>query len=222
MKTSENGFTLVETVIAISVTAILIAIVLGFMTNSIVEYALAGARADILSQAQSAVDNITAETRLSGKADLNNRWQDTHSPSSPTDNFSWTSDNDTLVLATAVEDTGGNIVFADPAQYISQKNNIVFFLQNGTLYKRIIAAADISNNKLKTSCPKSAVSANCPEDRKLLENVNQIRFTYYDEQNQEVTPDNARSVNIYIKIERTAYNRPVSAEYSTRMVFRND
>jgi prepilin-type N-terminal cleavage/methylation domain-containing protein len=125
MKNS-RGFTLVETIIALAVTSMLMFIIINFMTNSIVQYAVVNARADLLNEAQAALDIMADDTRLSGNADANNRIPDVYAPLAPTDELSWASDNDTLVLATAVEDINGNIVFADPALYISEKNNYVY------------------------------------------------------------------------------------------------
>lgn len=216
-----KGFTLVETIIALGVTSILIFIIINFMTNSIVQYSIVNARADLLNEAQSALDIVANDTRLSGNADANNRILDANAPGAPDNEFSWTSDNDTLVLATAVEDKQGNIIFADPALYISEKNNYVYYLQGRTLYKRTLANAN-TNNSQTTSCPAASATPECPADRVMLENVEQLTIRYYNDQNQEVAAPNARSIEIYVELSRNQYGQAVSTEYTTRMVFRND
>lgn len=218
---NQKGFTLVETIIALSVTSLLIFLIINFMTNSIVEYARAGARADLLNEAQIALDIISNDTRLSGNADQNNRILDPNAPSAPSNEFSWSSDSDTLILATAVEDSNGDIIFADPALYISEKNNNVYFLSNGTLFKRTLAN-DVAGNTANTSCPASQASATCPADKPLLENVGQIQIRYFNERNEEVEPANARSIEMYVKLDKVVYGQSISVEYTTRMVFRND
>lgn len=217
----QQGFTLVETVIALAVTSMLIFIILNFMTNSIVEYARAGARANLLNEAQVALDIIGNDIRLSGSADDNNRWQDENSPNSPADNFSWQSDADTLILATAAEDNNKSIIFADPALYISEKNNNIFYLDNGSLYKRVLAAS-VNNNSATTSCPAPKSTPVCPADKKLLSNIESFNVKYYNDQNQEVDPADARSIELAVKLQATVYGQPISTEYATRMVFRND
>lgn len=217
----ERGFTLVETIIALSVTTILILVIINFMTNSIVEYARAGARAELLNEAQIALDIATNDTRLSGNADQNNRIPDANAPGAPSNEFSWTSDSDTLILATAAEDSNRDIIFADPALYISEKNNNVYFLNNGTLYKRTLAS-DVDGNTAKTTCPAALATQSCPADKPLLTNVSEFIVRYYNDQNQEVSPANARSIEVYVKLEKTEYGQPVSIDYTTRMVFRND
>lgn len=216
-----KGFTLIETIIALTVTSLLIFIIINFMTNSIVQYSVTEARASLLNQAQNGLDVIGNDIRLSGNADAKNRWEDTNAPGAPTDLFSWTSDNDTLVLATAVEDASSNIIFADPALYISEKNNNVYFISNGKLFKRTLASP-VAGNTRTTTCPEQNASPACPADRELLSNVETFSVKYFNDQNQEVTPTDARSIELFVKLAQNKYNQQISTEYTTRMVFRND
>lgn len=218
IRSNSKGFTVVELAIAISVTGILLALIFGFMTNSLQQYSNDTNRANLLNSAQTGFEVITNDIRLSANADEKNRWPDAHAPSG---DFSWESDSDTLVLATAVEDNNGNIIFADPANYISQKNNVIYFLQNDTLYKRVIAAPD-ANNSQKTTCPSAQASTSCPADKVILQNVKEFQIKYIDEKNSEVAPTEARSVELYAKLEKKAFAEPVTVDYRTRMVFRND
>lgn len=216
-----NGFTLVETIIALTVTSILMFIIIDFMTNSIIQYSLTEERSKLLNEAQSGLDVIGNDIRLSGNADNNNRWEDINAPAAPTNLFSWQSNNSQLVLATAVEDTSGNIIFADPALYISEKNNNIYYVNNRKLYKRTLASS-VNDNRAKTTCPADRASSDCPADRELLDDVETFTVKYYNSQNQEVAPTDARSVELYIKLQENKYSQPVSVDYSTRMVFRND
>ncbi len=216
-----HGFTLVETIIALAVTSILMFIVIDFMTNSIVQYSRTEKRSQLLNEAQAGLDVIGNDIRLSGNADLNNRWEDDNAPNAPTNLLSWQSTNIQLVLATAVTDTAGNIIFADPARYISEKNNTIYYVSNRTLYKRTLASP-VAGNATKTTCPTNLANANCLSDRKILDDVETFDVKYYNAQNQEVTPTDARSIELYVKLQEYNNNQPVSIAYSTRMVFRND
>ena len=215
-----QGFTLIETAIALVVTSVLIGIIISFMTNSIVQYSVVNARSDLLNEAQVAFDIVGKDIRLSGNADQNNRWPDENAPGAP-DNFSWSSDQDTLVLATAAEDTDSNIIFADPALYITEKNNNIYFVENGSLFKRTLAA-DATNNSATTSCPPNLATTECPADKELLKNVASFDVKYLNEQNDEVIPTEARSIELTVGLAKNQYNQPVTANYTTRMVFRND
>lgn len=217
---NNKGFTLVETAIALVVASVLIGIIISFMTNSIVQYSVVNARSDLLNEAQIAFDIIGKDIRLSGNADQNNRWPDDNAPGAP-DDYSWSSDQDTLVLATAAEDNSGAIIFADPSLYITEKNNNVYFIQNGSLFKRTLAAPATDNSEIST-CPANLASSLCPADKELLKNVTSFSVSYFNEQNQEVTPTEARSIELTVGLAKNQYNQPVTANYTTRMVFRND
>lgn len=221
LRSNQSGFTLVESIVALIVTSALIFIIIGFMTASIVQYAKTEMRSNLLNEAQIALDIISNDTRLSGNADEFNRWPDANAPGAPNDQLSWQSDNDTLILATAAEDSDGNIIFADPHLYISEKNNNVYFLDGTNLYKRSLASP-IADNTATNTCPKEAVLEDCPADRHLLSNVRSLTIRYYNDQNQEVEPTDARSIEIQTVLGRMVYGSEVSVEYTTRMVFRND
>lgn len=215
---SSKGYTVAELAIALSVTSILIIIIIGFMTSSLTQYTTDTTRANLLNSAQVGFDVATSDIRLSANADQNNRWPDSNAPGG---DFSWSSDSDTLVLARAAEDEDGNIIFADPAEYISYKNNVVYFLENGTLYKRTIAGPDAANTAV-TTCPAASANASCPADRVILENVIAFEVRYYDEQDQTVSPAEARSIELNARLEKEQFGQPVTVDYTTRMVFRND
>lgn len=219
--TGQTGFTLIEVLVAMTVSAILIGIIIAFMLNSLTRYGVAGARAELLNEAQIALDITTNDIRLSANADKNNRWDDDNAPDAPDNKLSWQSDAHTLVLATAAQDASGNIIFSDPAKYISQKNNSIYFVRDGNLYKRVLAAP-VAGNTARTTCPEAVASTTCPADKKLLGNVDTFTVRYYNDQNQEVNADEARSVELYVKLRVQRYPESVVAEYTTRMVFRND
>ncbi len=222
MKRDASGFTLPEVIVALTMTGLLVGIVMSFMINSLTQYSITGARAELLNEAQIALDIAANDIRLSANADANNRWDDANGPGAPTDLQGWESDEDTLVLATAAENNSGDILFSDAANYVSHKNNSIYFVDSGKLYKRVLAAPDVPANTAVTTCPASLASASCPADRLLLQNVESFVVRYFDEQNQEVAPDSARSVELDVKLKVVRYPESVFAEYKTRMVFRND
>lgn len=218
---SRHGFTLVETMIALAVTGILVLAVMNFVLENLITSAVTTARAELLSEAESGLDNAARDIRLSANADQNNRWQDNYAPNAPTDPYSWQSNSSTVILATAAEDQSNNILFQDPLKYITQKNNIIYFQKNGTLYKRILAAP-ITGNKARTTCPIAVASSSCPSDREMLHNVSAFSVRYLDGNDDEVSPTDARSVELTVQLQAKKYGQNITAKYTTRMVFRND
>lgn len=218
LKLNSSGVSLPELLISISIVSILSYAVMSFMLSWTEQHAITETRSALLADVQNAVDQIVNSVRLSSSADQNNRWPDANAPNSQ---FGWSSSSNVLVLATAVENTSGNIVFSDPANYTSQKNNYVYYVQDGTLRRRLIAAP-VANNKIRTSCPSSAASSTCPADRVLAENVSSFNVKYFNGDNIEVTPTEARSVEVSLTLSKRKFSQLIQSVYKTRMVFRND
>lgn len=221
LQTDQRGISLVELLISITIISVLSIVIMSFMTSWLEQYITTSTRATLLTQAQDTLDLINENVRLSSAADQNNRWQDANSPGAPANQFSWQSGSNTLLLASAVEDEGGTILFSDPANYISHKNNYVFFVQNGVLFRRTLAAP-VANNSAQTTCPEAASSPTCPKDRKLAENVTSFTVRYLNAENAEVQPTDARSIELTLTLRKQAYRQTVESTDKMRMVFRND
>jgi type II secretory pathway component PulJ len=215
------GFTVVEILVAVTVTSLLIMVIMNFMADGLVNFAVIQARRDLLSEAQIALDKVADETRISANADQNNRWEDSHAPQAPSNLYSWSSDSTTLILATAAQDSNKNIIFSDPSKYITEKNNNIYFVSSGSLYRRVLASP-VDGNAATTTCPASAATSNCPADEKLISNVSSFSVQYVDGNGDQVDPTDARSIELDINLSKSYYGRTITADYKTRMVFRND
>ncbi|MDQ3065498.1 MAG: hypothetical protein M3Q36_04495, partial [bacterium] len=180
------------------------------------------ARADLLREAQLSLDVMLRDVRLSADAETNNRIVDVNSPNAGgTGGLGWESTDSTLVLATAAENTSDEIIFADAGHYTTEKNNIIYYVNSSTLYKRTLAA-DLVDNEMTTSCPPALADADCPADRLSVAYVQSLVFRYYDTTNAEVPPANARSIEATLILQKTKFGRDITVNYSTRMVFRNE
>jgi prepilin-type N-terminal cleavage/methylation domain-containing protein len=219
---NQTGFTLVELIASMAIASIVLFGMLGFLVTSMVNNSVRTAKADLLREAQLALDVIVKDIRLSAVVDSNNRIEDNNSPDAvATAGLGWESDSETLVLAIAAEDTSSNIIFADAAHYITEKNNIIYYVDNAKLYKRTLAA-DLPDNDFITSCPPNLAIPSCPADRLSIENVQSLVFRYFDALNNEVDPASARSVEVELRLQAEKYGRLVDVSYKTRTVFRNE
>lgn len=214
-----GGFTLVDTVIAVTVSTLVVLVITNYVLSNIQQSATAINRDSLIKETALSLDLMANDVRLSANADQTNRWPDDNGPGG--NQYGWQSNDSTLVLATAAQDSARNIIFTDPKNYITEKNNIIYFVQNGTLYKRVLAAP-VANNGARTSCPPAEASASCPSDKELLHDVTLFHISYLDGQNQSVTPTDARSVEVHVTVSKSVFKKPVTADYTTRMVFRND
>jgi type II secretory pathway component PulJ len=220
-KLRSGGFTLVDAIIAVTVTSLVVLVVTNYVLTNIQQSALASSRDTLIKETEQSLDLMANDVRLSANADQNNRWPDSNSPGGAGNQFGWQSSDSAMVLATAAQDSSRNIIFSDPNNYITQKNNIVYFVQNATLYKRVIAAP-VTGNSARTTCPAALASATCPADKELLHNVTLFHVSYLNGQNQEVSPTDARSIEVHVTVSKRVFQKPVEADYTTRMVFRND
>jgi len=189
-----------------------------FITTWLQASSLAQKRADLLTSAETALDTVTGDIRLSGNADLNNRWADANAPGNQ---YGWQSGSQTLVLAKVAVDSSNNIIFSDPSKYISQKDNEVYFLSGSTLYRRTLES-DSANDAATTTCPAAVASSSCPADTVVATNVANWSVTYYDASGVVVSPTDARAVQISVTLNSKLNAQTISASYTTRMVFRNE
>lgn len=215
----QRGITLVELVVSMVLTGIIAAAVTMFVVNTLQTYSSASIRAELLAGAQTAMDRINSDIILSASADENNRVEDANSPDAG-DPLGWVGDGDTLILATAAEDGDRELLFADPAQYVTHKNNVIYYLQGDTLRRRVLAA-DVTGNRAVTTCPDAVANAGCPADGRLLSDVETFAVTYYNHLDQAVAPENARSVEVSLTVKDKS-RADTRVSYKSRTVFRND
>jgi len=218
---STKGFTVVELVIALSVIGLVVMLVTNFAVGNLVQYTITNSRANLLGQAQLALDVMTDDIRLSAGVDENNRWEDEYGPGGESDLFSWESGSETIILATIAENSDREILFDDTSEYIPHKNNVIYFLEGDTLYKRVLAAP-VDDNKITSTCPEAEAIASCPADRILTSNITDFSISYANSAGDAVSPTEARSAEVFIELSERKFGEDVIVSYTTRMVFRND
>jgi prepilin-type N-terminal cleavage/methylation domain-containing protein len=216
---NQRGFTLVELLITITLISMLSLMMANFVADWLQTSNLAQARTALLSNAQEALDKVSNDIRLSGSADATNRWPDANGPGG--NQFGWQSDSDTLVLGRIATTEDNDVIFSDPAQYITEKDNAIYYVSGEKLYRRIIASDD-PNTAAITTCPPVSATSSCPADSKVAEDVTAFTVTYYDANDTIVSADEARAVQLSITVSQSKGGKAVSETYATRMVFRNE
>ncbi len=218
-KINTYGFTLVELIITISLIAIVGVTVSAFIVHWLETSTLAQARSNLLTNAENALDTVANDIRLSGDADQNNRWPDNNGPGAPANLYGWQSNSSTLVLAKAATDSSNNIIYSDPNKYITEKDNEIYYLSSGTLYRRTLSSDNVSDSAT-TTCPPPG-QPGCPADKVIATGVTSFSIQYFDANENIVTPTSARSIELDITMASTQDGHQISASYNTRMVFRN-
>jgi type II secretory pathway component PulJ len=221
LSSEESGLTIIELLIALVITAFLATIMITFSVDKLEQGTIQSAQYQLLTNAETGLDTVSNDIRIANSADDTNTYQDPNSPGAPTNELSWSSNSTTLVLSVAAENSQHQILFQDPSDYVSYKNNIIYYLNGTTLYRRVLADS-ISGNSAQTSCPPSDATASCPSDSPVLSNVSSFSIQYYNDQNQQVDPSDARSIQLSVTLLENKYNQNITTSYTTRMVFRND
>jgi type II secretory pathway component PulJ len=216
----EGGVSLIELLIALILTAALTTLVVSFSVDKLEQNAIQNTQYVLLTNAQTGLDRIGSDIRIASAADDNNRYQDPYSPGAPSNELSWASNSTTLILAVAATDSRNNVLWSDAQDYVSDKNDVIYYLSNGSIYRRVLADP-VSGNAATTTCPTAHATAACPADSDVLDNVTSFSVEYFNSDNQQVTPSNARSIQLSVTLSVSKYNQNITANYTTRMVFRN-
>ena len=215
---NSRGFTLIEVLVATVLTTIILTALLGFFAQRTAQNAQQNARDGMLRAAQLSLQVLADDIRHSSSANSENRWAD---PNNPEGSYAWESDESTLVISRPVTDSSNNFIYNDPFTYIPYKDDIIFFLEDETLYRRTLAADTgvDGENSARTTCP--AGTDGCPSDGELADNVSNLEFRYINDFNEDVGPSEARAVELYIELEDTVYRSDINVNYTTMGVFRN-
>lgn len=217
-RNQQAGFTLIELLVVMLVMGILSLTLANFIFDWMNAAGLDQMKANLQYSAESALSTINNDIMLSGNVDQTNRWPDPNGPGG--NQYGWTSGSQTLILAKVATGSSGNAIYLDSSDYITLKDDEVYFLSGTTLYRRTLASGEDGDTAV-TTCPASDATASCPPDTVIATGVTNWNVTYYDANNKVVSPDNARAVQLSITISTPYGTEPVSASYTTRMVFRN-
>ncbi|MGK2896341.1 MAG: PulJ/GspJ family protein [Candidatus Saccharimonadales bacterium] len=214
----QSGMTLVELLIATTITALLFTGMAMFTGTYLQNNAIETARSRLLADNIDILDQITEDIRQASGADENNRYPDSYAPGGSGSPLSWASNDSTLILATIAVDGDKNVIYEDTTQYVPALDNVIYFISGGVLYRRTLAGP-ADNNAAVTTCPVNVTE--CAHDRTLSKYVSKFDVHYLDEDDEEVDPSDARSVEVTLGLAVMKYNQEISTEYTVRTVFRN-
>jgi prepilin-type N-terminal cleavage/methylation domain-containing protein len=219
MRNDESGFTLIEMLVTMIIMAVLSIALANFIVNYLQGASLAQARSNLLTNAETALDTVASDIRLSGSVDANNRWADVNGPSGQ--QFGWASGTQTLILAKIATTNTHSVIYSDASKYITQKDDEVYFLSGTTLYRRTLASGT-AGDSATTTCPAAKKSGSCPADMVVATGVKSWAVSYYDVSGTSTTAADARAVQLAITLSSSTGGQTTKASYTTRMVFRND
>ncbi len=217
--TRQGGFTLVEVLVSISLASILAVGLFSIITTYFVTITRNNLLIDMTVDSQNLLRATVEELRYGAGVRQSNSISDANAPVG-----GWNTSNANFVIIIAVPavDSSRNYI-TDPLTGSPYSNELVYFKSGTTLYKRSLAHPAATGNTLQTSCPAGLATPSCPADKKLIEAVDDMVFTLYD-QDDAVTTDAllARSVKIVLSMERETFGTPLTLENNIRVTLRNN
>lgn len=213
-----RGFTIVELNITILLLALMGITLLSIFGSFIVNSTRTNYMIEMTNDSQNLLRVMVEELRYGAGVRQTNTIDDANAPGG-----GWNTDDTNFVIITAVPalDTGNDYII-DVATGEPYMNEFVYYRQGSFLYKRTLANPDALGNRFKTSCPPASATTACPADRKLIETINAMTFTLYDQDNALTTdPLLARSVKIDLTLAKNTFGTPVTFDNSIRTTLRN-
>lgn len=216
--TSQGGYTLPELTISISLIGIISVSLIAIITNYFVIITRNNITVDMTVDSQNLLRTTVEELRYGAGVRISNSIND---PNGPGGGWNTSNTNFVIIIATPAVDSNNQYII-DTATGAPYNNELVYFKQNTTLYKRILANPAAPGNRLITTCPVASASASCPADRTLNQFTDDMIFTLYDQDDViTINPLLARSVKIDLILKRDTFGDPINLNNTIRTTFRN-
>lgn len=214
----QGGYTLVELTVAITVMAIVGVAFIGIIANYFVVISRTNALTEMTIASQNLLRSTVDNIRFGDGVRQTNQIPDGNGPAG-----GWNTNNSAFVIIIAVPALDNNRDYIiDPDSGSPYMNELVYYKNGSTLYRRILANPEATGNRSRTTCPPAAATTLCRPDALLAEYVNDMNFTLYD-QNAAITSaaSAARSVKIDLSMQRNAPGDPITVSNSIRVTLRN-
>lgn len=224
---NERGFSLLEVLIAISLSGLLLIVVGEFTTNGIRSSNQDYNQTVVLVNTKAAVESVARVVREARSVQASNSQPDGHAPGAPADPYSWSGSagsNATLILAVPSRDTSNNLIYIDGLHNNLYTDDVIFYLESSTnrLYKRIVANPSAPGNRAVTTCPPAVATPGCPADSLIVEDVADLTTAYLDSNGNTIaTPSGTEAVHFTVTESKIIGPRTYTSSYTTTATMRN-
>lgn len=157
----QTGFTITELVISIVITGILVLILGDFFTNNMLGLSRNENQLTNDHNTRLAAETVNRYIRQAQSVELTNSIADPNQPSG------WTSGANTIVLSVPALDSSQNPIYTDTSHSSVYNNNIIFYIDNSIIYRRVLSNTNAPGNNSVTTCPPALASPGCPPDPKV-------------------------------------------------------
>jgi len=216
---SQSGFTIVELTASIAISSVLMIGLMAFMFNSFALITRNGTLTEMSNDSQNLLRTTVETIRYGAGVRQNNTITDPNQPAG-----GWTTSNTNFVIVISVPALNSSrnyILDSDTGEpYL---NELVYYKSGTQLKQRTLANPGATGNTLKTTCPDNLATTACPADKQLINNVDSMVFTLYDQDNIQTTnPLIAKSVKINLDMKKNSVGGSVNFTNSIRVTLRNN
>ena len=215
---AQNGFTIVELLLAMSISVILLSMMLVISLNFTGEMLRAHATANLAVESQQLLRSMVDDTRLADALTSTNLIND---PNSPPGGWVTSDPSNVLIIESPAIDSSRNIIY-DTSTGLPYRNEVIYYGSGNNIYRRTLKNISATGNSMTTSCPPFSSTPSCPPDKLYTANLKDLTFTFYD--SAGATTANAvqsRSVKITVTTNRKIYGRDVTFMNTIRTAMRN-
>lgn len=214
----QGGFSLVEVLVVISVTAVIMVVYLSVVSNYFAVINRTNQLSEMTVESQNLLRSTVENIRFGDGVRQINEIYDANAPAG-----GWNTSNTTFVIIIPVPAlTVTRDYIIDPNTGSPYMNELVYYKSGDILMERKLAHPDAVGNNFQTTCPKNLANASCSADILLATYVNSMVFTLYDQDGAQTTvPDNARSVKIALNMQRNAPSNPINLTTNMQVTLRN-
>lgn len=213
-----NGFTITELVISITIAGFLAAVLFISTFYYYANILQAQTSTDLALESQTILNQLTDDIRLSDAIASTNSIADPNAPVG-----GWvTSDPSNIMIVQNPAVTSARDIIYDSNTGFPYKNEFIYFIAPGGMYKRVLANTSATGNTQVTTCPASNATSTCPPDRLFSSNVSNLSFTFYDASDATTAnPTLARSVGLNVDMAKKVFGKNITLSNSTRVTLRN-
>ena len=228
-----GGYTLVEMLVAISISTLLILAIGNYTASSIIGSNQDYNKTLVLANAKDAVNIVARQVLMARGVEASNSLADNHAPNAPTDLYSWSGaagSGTSLILLEPSRDTGGNIVYYNGSHTAVYTDEVIFYLDSSShkLYKRVLANPNLpvgTTNGTKTTCPPASASPSCPADADVVDDVANLVTKYIAADgtvcSTGCSPTGTEAVNYTVTETRTINGKSYTGTYTSVATMRN-
>lgn len=214
----QAGFTITELVIAITVAGILAVAIFIATFDYYADVNRSQASTDMALSSQNILGQMTSDIRLADAISSTNSITD---PNGPAGGWVTSNPSNVIIIESPAVDSSRNIIY-NPDTGFPYRNEFVYFVSSGSMYKRVLANTSATGNTAITTCPQALSSPSCPPDALFSDHVSNLSFTFYDSSdNTTADATQARSVLLDVNLAQDVYGRSVALSNQARITLRN-